>query len=47
VGGQCLGDMRFCGQLGADMVKKLYKLLIATDATLVEVNPLCETNDGR
>jgi len=25
----------------------LYKMMIATDATLVEINPLAETNDGR
>jgi hypothetical protein len=29
------------------MVKRLYKMMIATDATLVEINPLAETNDGR
>lgn len=34
-------------QSGADLVKKLYKMMIATDATLVEINPLAETNDGR
>lgn len=28
-------------------MKKLYKMMIATDATLVEINPLAETNDGR
>ncbi|GAB5034857.1 succinate ligase [Nannochloropsis oceanica] len=32
---------------GADLVKKLYKMMIATDATLVEINPLAETSDGR
>ncbi|EWM24301.1 succinate- ligase [Nannochloropsis gaditana] len=32
---------------GADLVKRLYKMMIATDATLVEINPLAETNDGR
>ena len=34
-------------QGGVDLVKKLYKLMIATDATLVEINPLAETSDGR
>ena len=29
------------------MIKKLYKMMIATDATLVEINPLAETTDGR
>ena len=26
---------------------KLYKLAIETDATLLEINPFAETNDGR
>lgn len=32
---------------GSDLIKKLYKLFIASDATLVEINPLAETVDGR
>ncbi len=32
---------------GADLVKKLYKMMIASDATMVEINPLGETQDGR
>ena len=28
-------------------MKKLYKMMLATDATLLEINPLAETNDGR
>lgn len=39
--------MRLYPQEGTDMVKKLYKMMIATDATLVEINPLAETSDGR
>lgn len=34
-------------QTGTELVKKLYKMMVATDATLVEINPLAETNDGR
>ena len=30
-----------------DIMAKLYKLFIEKDATLVEVNPLAETHDGR
>ena len=30
----------------ADTVRKLYKLFLETDATLVEINPLAETPDG-
>jgi succinyl-CoA synthetase beta subunit len=29
------------------LIKNLYKLFIETDATLVEINPLCETHDAR
>ena len=32
---------------GKEMIKNLYKLMIATDASLVEVNPLVVTKDGR
>lgn len=31
----------------ADIMQKLYKLFIDTDATLVEINPLAETPDGK
>ncbi|CAK9267978.1 unnamed protein product [Sphagnum jensenii] len=32
---------------GIDQVKKLYKLFTESDCTLVEINPLAETSDGR
>lgn len=32
---------------GYKMIQNLYKLMVATDASLVEVNPLVVTNDGR
>ena len=32
---------------GKDMIQNLYKLMVATDASLVEVNPLVVTKDGR
>jgi succinyl-CoA synthetase beta subunit len=31
----------------ADLIVKLYNMFRATDATLVEINPLAETPDGR
>lgn len=30
----------------AEQIKRLYKLFVATDATMLEVNPLAETDDG-
>lgn len=30
----------------ADQIKRLYNLFVATDATMLEVNPLAETSDG-
>ena len=32
---------------GREMIQNLYKLMVATDASLVEVNPLVVTTDGR
>lgn len=31
----------------AELMKKLYQLFVEKDATLVEINPLAETHDGR
>ena len=31
----------------ADIITKLYKMFIETDATMIEINPLAETSDGR
>lgn len=31
----------------ADLIKHLYKMFVETDATLVEINPLAETHDGK
>jgi succinyl-CoA synthetase beta subunit len=31
----------------ADIVTNLYKLFLACDCTLVEINPLAETPDGK
>ena len=39
-------DMKIIGQ-AADLFQKLYKLFIETDASLVEINPLVITSDGR
>lgn len=39
-------DIRMIGQ-GADLFQKLYKVFIETDASLVEINPLVITSDGR
>jgi succinyl-CoA synthetase beta subunit len=39
-------DMRVIGQ-AADLFQKLYKVFIETDASLVEINPLVITSDGR
>jgi succinyl-CoA synthetase beta subunit len=41
--------LKFNGELrakAADQIKKLYKLFIDKDATIVEVNPFVETSDG-
>eukprot|EP00735_Rhodelphis_limneticus_P012618 TRINITY_DN592_c0_g1::TRINITY_DN592_c0_g1_i1::g.10467::m.10467 TRINITY_DN592_c0_g1::TRINITY_DN592_c0_g1_i1::g.10467 ORF type:complete len:433 (+),score=186.10,sp/P53587/SUCB_NEOFR/60.10/2e-171,ATP-grasp_2/PF08442.5/6.6e-73,Ligase_CoA/PF00549.14/7.6e-26,ATP-grasp_5/PF13549.1/6.6e-10,GARS_A/PF01071.14/0.0027,GARS_A/PF01071.14/23,Succ_CoA_lig/PF13607.1/0.032,SUI1/PF01253.17/13,SUI1/PF01253.17/8 TRINITY_DN592_c0_g1_i1:40-1299(+) len=43
-------QMRFPPHLieqAADQIQKLYKLFTTKDCTLVEVNPFCETQDGR
>ncbi len=39
-------DLRVIGQ-GADLFQKLYKIFIETDASLVEINPLVITTEGR
>ena len=39
-------DIRMIGQ-GADLFQKLYKVFIETDASLVEINPLVITSEGR
>ena len=31
----------------ADIITKLYKMFIETDATMIEINPLAETSDGK
>lgn len=44
---ECRLWSRFIWQSAVDLVKRMYKLMISTDATMVEINPLAETNDGR
>lgn len=36
----------YCIVQCAEEVKRLWKLFIVVDATQVEINPLCETDDG-
>ena len=31
----------------SEVVTKLYKMFVETDATLLEINPFAETNDGK
>ena len=39
-------DIRMIGQ-GADLFQKLYKVFTETDASLIEINPLVITSEGR
>lgn len=42
---QRLGFSNVCVDQAVDTIKKLYNLFITKDCTLLEINPLVETND--
>jgi len=43
----CHPGLHFGDEQAASVLRNLYKMFIENDATLVEINPLAETPDGR